>query len=80
MSKHFGTPIHLVLVVDQGSTEVALPKAPASNSPSGQSESIEVDEIDFDDVRMATATDVDEASAAEARLLEAFPGAAEVAE
>jgi len=79
LRQHFGAPIHLVLVVDQGPTEVAAARAPASSKPS-VSDTVDVDEIDFDDVRKATATEVDEASAAEARLLEAFPGAAEVAD
>ena len=34
--------------------------------------------IDVEDIRAATSTDTDQASAAEARLLEAFPGTSEV--
>jgi hypothetical protein len=34
--------------------------------------------VDPDDLRAATATDADQASAAEARLLDAFPGTSEV--
>ena len=36
------------------------------------------EEVDVEDIRAATSTDTDQASAAEARLLEAFPGTSEV--
>jgi hypothetical protein len=89
LAQHFGSPVTLVLVVDGGSG--AAPPAAASSPdasgppprggrPAQAVEPDEVDEIDLDDLREATATDTDQASAAEARLLEAFPGASEVAE
>jgi hypothetical protein len=40
----------------------------------------DADEVDPDDLVAATRVEIDEASAAEARLLEAFPGTSEVAE
>jgi DNA polymerase III subunit gamma/tau len=90
LAQHFGSPITLVLVVDGGSaaappTAASSPDAsgppPRGGRPGAQAvEPDEVDEIDLDDLREATATDTDQASAAEARLLEAFPGASEVAE
>jgi DNA polymerase III subunit gamma/tau len=90
LAQHFGSPIPLVLVVDGGSAgpppaAASAPDAPRGGRPAAEKrdqrvEVDEVDEIDLDDLREATATDTDQASAAEARLLEAFPGASEVAE
>jgi DNA polymerase-3 subunit gamma/tau len=90
LAQHFGSPIPLVLVVDGGSAgpppaAASAPDAPRGGWPAAEKrdqrvEVDEVDEIDLDDLREATATDTDQASAAEARLLEAFPGASEVAE
>ena len=47
--------------------------------PSGDRELLAgAEDVDLEDIRAATSTDTDQASAAEARLLEAFPGTSEV--
>jgi hypothetical protein len=80
LTAHFGLPVSLVLDVD----DVAPPggTAPAAAAPRGagdpgQPDVEEVDPAEFADQAAADAPD--DASAAEARLLEAFPGASEVA-
>ena len=81
LTQHFGTPIHLVLVVDGG---VEVPPAPpgaaagGSTHPPSPEDPEGAEEVDLEDIRAATSTDTDQASAAEARLLEAFPGTSEV--
>jgi DNA polymerase-3 subunit gamma/tau len=81
LTQHFGTPIHLVLVVD-GGVEVPPPPAGApaggSTHPPSPEDPEAAEEVDLEDIRAATSTDTDQASAAEARLLEAFPGTSEV--
>ena len=83
LAQHFGSPVPLVLVVDGGAADPA-PAAVAPNDrsvpPSPARAGEDADEVDLEDLREATAGDTDQASAAEARLLEAFPGASEVAE
>jgi hypothetical protein len=89
LTTHFGVPVRLVLVVDGGGGDPAVPvDAPSSpRRPSGSAalpvpldDSIdEADEEDPEVLVAATRGEVDEASAAEARLLETFPGT-EVAE
>jgi DNA polymerase-3 subunit gamma/tau len=90
LAQHFGSPVTLVLVVDGGSADPpaaasARPDAPGpppqGRRPTSKADvDVDVDEVDLEDLREATAQDTDQASAAEARLLEAFPGASEVAE
>jgi hypothetical protein len=81
LTQHFGTPIHLVLVVDGG---VEVPPTPpgalggSSTRPPSPEDPEAVEEVDLEDIRAATSADTDQASAAEARLLEAFPGTSEV--
>jgi DNA polymerase III subunit gamma/tau len=81
LAAHFGSPVTLVLDVDDAAPPEALggdPVAPRSGGPRDAADGEEVDPADFaagDDVH-DTATD--QASAAEARLLQAFPGASEV--
>jgi len=81
LTQHFGTPIHLVLVVDGG---VEVPPAPTgasgggSTHPPSPEDPEGAEEVDLEDIRAATSNDTDQASAAEARLLEAFPGTSEV--
>ena len=81
LTQHFGTPIHLVLVVDGG---VEVPPAPtgasgaSSTHPPSPEDPEGAEEVDLEDIRAATSNDTDQASAAEARLLEAFPGTSEV--
>jgi DNA polymerase-3 subunit gamma/tau len=92
LGAHFGTDVRLVLVVDDD-TAAAAPDAPrgagapgppararsggtpaAEAPPQGVEDLEEVDPAEF----VAAASAAEEASAAEARLLEAFPGASEV--
>jgi hypothetical protein len=83
LAQHFGSPVRLVLVVDGGTGEPPPPTAAPPGDPSSptpQGDPVEADEIDPEELRHATAADTDHALAAEARLLEAFPGASEVAE
>jgi DNA polymerase III subunit gamma/tau len=86
LTQHFGSPIRLVLVVDGGSADppqtIATPGIPPGRPPAAPApdERDEHDEVDLEDLVAATTGDTDQASAAEARLLEAFPGASEVAE
>ena len=86
LTQHFGSPIRLVLVVDGGSADPPrnspAPAVPAGRPPAAPApdEHDEHDEVDLEDLVAATAGDIDQASAAEARLLEAFPGASEVGE
>ena len=86
LTQHFGSPIRLVLVVGGASADppqkIPAPGVPPGRPPaaSAPNEHDEHDEVDLEDLVTATAGDTDQASAAEARLLEAFPGASEVAE
>jgi DNA polymerase-3 subunit gamma/tau len=83
LTQHFGSPIRLVLVVEGGSADPPrnspAPAVPAVRPPAAPVPD-EHDEVDLEDLMAATAGDIDQASAAEARLLEAFPGASEVGE
>jgi hypothetical protein len=80
LTTHFGSPVSLVLDVDdavaQGVTARAA-EAPRGAGDQGHAAVEEVDPAEFADQAAADAPD--DASAAEARLLEAFPGASEVA-
>ena len=86
LTQHFGSPIRLVLVVEGGSADPPrnspAPAVPAGRPPAAPvpDEHDEHDEVDLEDLVAATAGDIDQASAAEARVLEAFPGASEVGE
>jgi hypothetical protein len=87
LSAHFGTPVRLVLVVDGAG---ALPSAPPREAGNGGGPSEgrerrrrpepEPEELDEEDPEALVALkgDADIAAAAQARLLEAFPGASEV--
>jgi DNA polymerase III subunit gamma/tau len=87
LSEHFGTTVTLVLDIDD---TVAPPVARAGPSPSASGRSpgaapppvvAPADDIeDIDPSELLEDTSADQASAAEARLLQAFPGASEVAE
>jgi DNA polymerase III subunit gamma/tau len=81
LTAHFGVPVCLVLVVDDGSTgapprrDDASPRAePAVPGPGDLGD---LDDEDPADLVAATVDGLDQASAAEARLLEAFPGTSE---
>jgi len=82
LSAHFGAPVTLALVVDGDSpggpsAGVARPGAPPPPSDAGMAD---LEEEDPGDLMPASGDETDHMSAAEARLLEAFPGTSEVAE
>ena len=80
LTAHFGVPVCLVLVVDDGSAgapprrDVASPPAEPAAGPGDLGD---LDDEDPADLVAATVDGLDQASAAEARLLEAFPGTSE---
>jgi hypothetical protein len=76
LSDHFGSRVRLVLVTEEGGS--AAPSRGASPVPGGH-DGDDVEDDDAEVLRSAAPADIDQASAAEARLLEAFPGASEVA-
>jgi DNA polymerase-3 subunit gamma/tau len=76
LTDHFGSPVLLVLVAEDGGS--ASPSAGSRPVPGGGGTD-DVEDDDAEVLRSSTSTAVDQASAAEARLLEAFPGASEVA-
>ena len=84
LAAHFGTPVTLVLDVDD-TTPPASTAAPGRSAPgagddrgagAGDDDLDPVDAVDL--LHDAPDADADQASAAQARLLEAFPGASEV--
>jgi DNA polymerase III subunit gamma/tau len=85
LTDHFGAKVTLVLVIDD-SAPAPAPKSSSSAAPPGRSPrgaprdprppEDEVEDVDPHDLIEDASTD--QASAAEARLLEAFPGASEV--
>ena len=81
LTAHFGVPVSLVLVVDDGSAgapprrDVASP--PVEPAAPGPGDLGDLDDEDPADLVAATVDGLDQASAAEARLLEAFPGTSE---
>jgi len=80
LAAHFGTPVTLVLDVDDGGGAAGPPAAPGAATPGRVAGDDDLDHVDPADLMDdAPAADTDQASAAEARLLEAFPGASEVA-
>ena len=82
LTAHFGAKVALVLVVDGDSTggAPAAPAGPGAPPPPGDGGADELDEEDPADLVAASGDETDHLSAAEARLLEAFPGTSEVAE
>ena len=86
LSDHFGTKVTLVLHVDDSGAPPAAgpgPSPAASTRPAGAAPPPPVapaDEVDYVDPSEMEDTSTDQASAAQARLLQAFPGASEVAE
>ena len=86
LSDHFGTKIALVLLVDDslappaagpGPSPAASPPSPGAAHPPPPPSADEVDYVDPSELEDAS---TDQASAAQARLLQAFPGASEVAD
>ena len=84
LAAHFGTPVTLVLDVDEATAPAAGAASgrptPRGDDPGAGANDDEMDHVDPADL-LPDAPDAptDQASAAEARLLEAFPGASEVA-
>jgi hypothetical protein len=87
LTAHFGTPVTLILDVDDSAPAVGSgggavrPAEPPSSSGRGRAAPVDEEPADYAD--FAEATDAgagpgDQASEAEARLLQAFPGASEV--
>jgi hypothetical protein len=86
LSDHFGTTVSLVLDIDDTAAPPAARSGPspaAARPSSGAAPSPAAppaDEIDYVDPSELDDTSTDQASAAQARLLQAFPGASEVPE
>ena len=87
LSEHFGTKVTLVLDIDDtGTPPGARPGPPPSASgrrpaSAASAPAPPVDEVEYlDPSELMDDTAPDQASAAEARLLQAFPGASEVAD
>ena len=87
LSDHFGTKVTLVLDIDDTGTPPAAgpgPSPAASGRPGGGGATAQPPPVDEDEYvdpsELIDDTVSDQASAAEARLLQAFPGASEVAE
>ena len=86
LSDHFGTTVTLVLEIDDtvsppaarsGPSPAAAGRPSSAAAPDGAPP---VDDVEYIDPSDMEDTSTDQASAAEARLLQAFPGASEVAE
>ncbi len=86
LSDHFGTKVALVLLVDDslappaagpGPSPAASPRSPGAAPPPPPPPADEVDYVDPSELEDASS---DQASAAQERLLQAFPGASEVAD
>ena len=85
LAAHFGTPVIVVLDVDDaapaaGGAAPGRPAAGGGGDPGAGAGDDDIDHVDPADLlHDAPDAGADQASAAEARLLEAFPGASEVA-
>jgi DNA polymerase-3 subunit gamma/tau len=87
LSEHFGTKVTLVLDIDDTGTPPGTRPGPSPSvsgrAPAGAAPAPDppVDEVEYvDPSELLDDTAPDQASAAEARLLQAFPGASEVAD
>jgi len=86
LSDHFGTMVTLVLHVDDTGGPPAAGPGPSSAAPTRSGGGAPpppvppADEVDYVDPSELEDTSTDQASAAQARLLQAFPGASEVAD
>ncbi len=80
LAAHFGTPVALVLDVDDAGSPPSGGSGPSPRrGGGGGTDAHDVEDVDPADLLdEAAGPDTDQASAAEARLLEAFPGASEV--
>ncbi len=80
LTAHFSSPVPLVLDVDDAPPAGGTAPAAAATQGAGDPSHADVEEVDPAEFADQAAADApDDASAAEARLLEAFPGASEVA-
>ena len=86
LSDHFGTTVTLVLDIDDTVSPPAARSGPSSAAAGRSSGAAApdrappVDDVEYIDPSDMEDPSTDQASAAEARLLQAFPGASEVAE
>jgi hypothetical protein len=85
LERHFGTKVRLVLVVDDEAapppprgTAARRPASPAADTDVPDEADDDLHDVDPSDLVDEAAGGEDEASAASARLLQAFPGASEV--
>jgi DNA polymerase-3 subunit gamma/tau len=80
LAQHFGSPVKLVLVLDDARSGAARPgRDVASGSGPGRDDTVDVSEEEEQSALLEASEGVtDQASEAEARLLQAFPGASEV--
>ncbi|HEX4433534.1 MAG TPA: DNA polymerase III subunit gamma/tau [Acidimicrobiales bacterium] len=87
LSDHFGTKVALILDIDDTGSPPGARSGPSPAASTGSagaapsSSAAPMDDVeDIDPRELMEDTSTDQASAAEARLLQAFPGASEVAE
>ena len=80
LAAHFGSPVTLVLDVDDATPPGTPGGGTASARSGGPGDAADVEEVDPADFVADDVNDgaTGQASAAEARLLQAFPGASEV--
>jgi DNA polymerase III subunit gamma/tau len=81
LTKHFGQPVPLVLVIDDGREGAPAATTSPRRDPGGFTPHAEApipEELEVQDLRAATDVEADQASAAHTRLLDAFPGTSEV--
>ncbi len=77
ISAHFGTPVKLVLEVDDAAASApSAPRPTTTEAPADEPDMEVIDPAEFE--AGGPNAEVDQASEAQARLLEAFPGASEV--
>jgi hypothetical protein len=80
LTAHFGSPVKIVLEVDESGSAPQAPARPASRQTTGvpdrESEAETLDPADYAEEDPNAGSD--QASEAHARLLDAFPGASEV--
>lgn len=79
LTAHFGIPVTLALDVDDGAPPASVEEPAVARPGGGPGDVSDVEEVDPADFATDDHDDAsDHASAAEARLMQAFPGASEV--
>jgi hypothetical protein len=81
LANHFGSRVKLILIVDDSSPGTARQGNQSGGPEPGSSDegaALEIEEEDQSALLETGETATDQATEAEARLLEAFPGASEV--